>query len=85
LGTSIKISFVSNESCLETWDYYCGGREELIAKVKERYGVDIAPYYSEPIYVILKKLKSGEIWKSKYGNGSYSRKYWLDIFKLGKN
>ncbi len=57
LGTSVATSFVSNESRLATWDYYCGGRANLIRRVKQRYGIDISAYYSEPIHVVLKKLK----------------------------
>jgi len=58
LGTSYATSFVSNESRLSTWDHYLpGGRAELILKVKDRYGVDISPYYDEPIPTVLQRIR----------------------------
>lgn len=56
LGTSYSTSFVSNESTLDVWEqmYVPGGRQELIARVKERYGVDITDEYEEPIPIILR-------------------------------
>ena len=49
-------SFVSNESTLEVWEqiYIPGGRQELIARVKAIYGVDITDYYDRPIPVVLR-------------------------------
>jgi hypothetical protein len=59
LGTSYTTSFISNESRLSTWagHYLSGGRTELIQKVKARYGVDISPYYDEPIPVVLRRIQ----------------------------
>lgn len=59
LGTSYATSFVSNESRLSTWagHYLPGGRTELIQKVKTKYGVDISPYYDEPIPVVLRRIQ----------------------------
>jgi predicted RNase H-like HicB family nuclease len=55
-GTSYSTSFVSNESTLEVWEqiYIPGGRQELIARVKAIYGVDITDYYDRPIPVVLR-------------------------------
>ena len=58
LGTSYTASFVSNESRFSSWEHYLpGGRNELIQKVKDKYGVDIAPCYDEPIPVILRRIR----------------------------
>jgi len=58
LGTSYATSFVSNESRLSAWDHYLsGGREELIRKVKEKYGVDISSYYDDPIPAVLQRIR----------------------------
>ena len=35
-------------------DLYSGGRQELIARVKAIYGVDITDYYDRPIPVVLR-------------------------------
>ena len=58
LGTSYSTSFVSNESTLEVWEqmYVPGGRQELIARVKARYGVDITDEYEQPIPNILRTI-----------------------------
>jgi hypothetical protein len=57
LGTSYATSFVSNQSQLSTWEHYCrGGKEEVIQRVKERYGVDISALYDEPIPAVLKHI-----------------------------
>ena len=58
LGTSYLTSFVSNESRFSSWEHYVGGREALIAKVKDVYDVDIASIYDEPIPVILRRVIS---------------------------
>jgi predicted RNase H-like HicB family nuclease len=64
LGTSYSTSFVSNESTLEVWEhmYVPGGRQELIARVKAIYGVDITGYYDRPIPIVLRIIseKGGE-------------------------
>ena len=58
LGTSYSTSFVSNGSVLSSWEHYLsGGREELIQKIKDKYGVDIADYYDEPIPIVLTRIK----------------------------
>ena len=56
LGTSYRTSFVSNESTLEVWEhmYVSGGRQELIARVKAIYGVDITDYYDRPLPIVLR-------------------------------
>jgi hypothetical protein len=54
LGTSYLTSFVSNKSRLSTWEQYVlGGRPALVQKVKDRYGVDITPFYDDPIPDVL--------------------------------
>jgi predicted RNase H-like HicB family nuclease len=62
LGTSYSTSFVSNESTLDVWAqmYVPGGRQELIARVKARYGVDIADEYEKPIPIILRIIAEKE-------------------------
>jgi len=60
LGTSYSTSFVSNGSVLSSWEHYLsGGHDELIKKVKDKYGVDISVYYDEPIPVVLTRIKDG--------------------------
>jgi len=60
INTSYSTSFVSNGSVLSSWDHYLsGGRDELIQKVKDKYGVDISDYYDEPIPVVLTRIKEG--------------------------
>jgi hypothetical protein len=49
LGTSYETSFVSNLSTLQPWEQYVGGREQLIKKVLEKYGVDISGVYEMSI------------------------------------
>ena len=64
LGTSYSTSFVSNESTLQVWEqlYVRGGRQELIARVKAIYGVDITSYYDRSLPIVLKIIseKGGE-------------------------
>ena len=62
LGTSYSTSFVSNESSLEIWQHFYvpGGRQELIARVKAIYGVDITDYYDRPIPVVLRIISEKE-------------------------
>lgn len=57
LETSYATSFVSNESNLDAWEHYAGGRQQLIDRVNDAYGIDITPYYDEPIAKILRRLK----------------------------
>jgi hypothetical protein len=45
LGVSLVSSFVSDKSTLDSWEHYVGGRENLIQRVRDNYGVDIAPVY----------------------------------------
>jgi len=59
LETSYTTSFVSNESTLDSWEHYVGGREALISRVQQVYGVDITPYYDEPIPSVLCKVRDG--------------------------
>ncbi len=59
LETSYSTSFVSNESTLDAWQHYVGGRAQLIQRVRSAYGVDISSYYDEPIPIVLRKVKSG--------------------------
>jgi hypothetical protein len=59
LGTSYTTSFVSNESTLESWQHYVGGRSALIEQVRRVYGVDISSYYSEPIPTVLRRVREG--------------------------
>lgn len=59
LGTSYATSFVSNESTLDSWEHYVGGRAELIDRVERVYGVDITPYYDESIPSALRKVRDG--------------------------
>lgn len=66
LGTSRDTSFISNGSRLSSWQHYCGGREFVIRKVFERYGVDISSYYDEPIPIILKRIKEGPVWRASH-------------------
>lgn len=56
LGTSYSTSFVSNESTLQVWEhhYVSGGQQELIARVKAIYGVDITEFYDRPLPIILR-------------------------------
>lgn len=55
LGISYNISFVSNESTFDAWEHCVpGGRQELIARIKAIYGVDITEYYDKPIPTILR-------------------------------
>lgn len=57
LGTSYDTSFVSNESTLDAWEHYIpGGRQELIARVKALYGVDIADDYERPLPIVLQSI-----------------------------
>jgi hypothetical protein len=59
LGTDYRTSFVSNESTLDSWEHYVpGGRENVIQKVKNRFGVDISGYYDEPIIKVLDHIES---------------------------
>jgi hypothetical protein len=67
LGTSLTTSVVSNESRLSSWEHYCGGRDVLIQRVLERYSVDISTY-SEPIPIILKKIKEGSVWRAMHND-----------------
>jgi hypothetical protein len=62
LGTSYSTSFVSNESTLDVWGYMYvpGGRQELVARVKARYGVDITDEYEKPIPIILRIIAEKE-------------------------
>ncbi len=54
LNTSYLHSFVSGESRFSAWEHYLtGGKDTLIRKVKEEYGVDIEPIYERPIFEIL--------------------------------
>jgi predicted RNase H-like HicB family nuclease len=58
LGTSYAMSFVSNESRLDSWeDYVPGGRAALVQRVVKRYGVDISAYCDEPIPQVLRRIK----------------------------
>lgn len=55
LGVSYNASFVSNESIFDAWEHYVpGGRQELIARVKAIYRVDITEYYDKPIPIVLR-------------------------------
>ena len=58
LGTSYKLSFVSNESVLTTWEHYVGGREELKSRVKDVYGVKIDDVYDLPIPDVLQYIET---------------------------
>jgi hypothetical protein len=59
LGTDYRTSFVSNESTLDSWEHYVpGGRDSVIQKVKNRFGVDISGYYDEPIVKVLDHIES---------------------------
>ena len=57
LGTSYATSYVSDESTLDAWEHYAGGRDALIARVLERYGVDISGFYREPIPMVLARVR----------------------------
>ena len=59
LETSYTTSFVSNKSTFDAWEHYVGGRAELIKRVEHVYGVDITPFYSEPIPGVLHKIREG--------------------------
>ena len=62
LGTDYRTSFVSNESTLDSWEHYVpGGRENVIQKVKKKFGVDISGYYDEPIVKVLDHIESHRI------------------------
>ncbi len=54
-------SFVSNESRLSSWEHYVGGREQLIARVWEQYGVDISPFYNDPIPDVLTHIRDASV------------------------
>ena len=57
LGVSYAKSYVSDESTLSAWEHYVGGRDNLIAKVQQLYGVDISPFYDEPVSTLLVKIR----------------------------
>ena len=59
--TSYDTSFVSNESTLDSWEHYVGDREAVIKQVQWFYGVDISPYYDEPIPKVLRNIQQGLI------------------------
>ena len=60
LDANITQSFVSNESVLSSWEHYVpGGRDEIIRRVLERYGVDIEPLYDQPIPEVLRSIRDG--------------------------
>lgn len=59
--TSYNTSFVSNESTLDAWEHYVGDREAVIKQVQWFYGVDIRPYYDEPIPKVLRNIRQGLI------------------------
>ena len=56
LGTSYSTSFVSNESTLQVWEqlYVRGGRQEIVARVKAIYGVEITDDYERPLPIVLR-------------------------------
>ncbi len=62
LESSYSTSFVSNESTLDVWEqmYVPGGRQELIDRVKARYGVDITDEYEKPIPNLLRIIAEKE-------------------------
>jgi hypothetical protein len=49
----------SRSSLLASWQHYVGGRDALIDRVRQVYGVDITPYYDEPIPIVLRKVRDG--------------------------
>lgn len=53
LGTSYATSFVSNDGQLSAWEHYVGGREALIVRVRDVYGVDITDVYERPQHEVL--------------------------------
>ncbi len=60
LGEKSEESFVSNESVLSSWEHYVsGGREEIVRRVLARYGVDITPFYDQPIPELLRRIRDG--------------------------
>jgi len=59
LGTSFSSSLISNESDLTSWEHYLtGGKNELIEKVKNEYGIDIKKIYDLPIHEVLATIKN---------------------------
>lgn len=58
LHTPYRTSFVSNESTLASWEQYCGGRVEVIRRVKERYGTDITEFYDLPVPQLLMRINN---------------------------
>jgi hypothetical protein len=61
LGTSYLSSYVSDESMLDAWEHYAGGRGAVITRVLERYGVDISAFYNEPLPAVLARIRDAAI------------------------
>lgn len=61
LGTSYATSFVSDESTLASWEHYLGGEQQVIAKVRAVYGIDIAPIYHEPVAVVVRRVRDAAV------------------------
>jgi predicted RNase H-like HicB family nuclease len=59
LGTSYSTSFVSDDSYFIDWEHYLSdGKNDIIAKVKTVYNMDIEPIYDRPIHEILTTIKN---------------------------
>jgi hypothetical protein len=44
---------------LDSWEHYVpGGRDDVIQKVKKKFGVDISGCYDEPIFKVLDHIES---------------------------
>lgn len=53
-NASYSDSFVSDESCFNSWLHYCNDdKNEFIAKVNKVYSVDISSVYERPIHEVL--------------------------------
>lgn len=51
-------SYVSNESALVDWEHCVpGGREEILSRALERFGVDISDCYDGSVVDVLRKLQ----------------------------
>jgi hypothetical protein len=59
LGTSYETSFVSDQSLLSDWEHYLDEQNNTIPeKILKIYGIDITDIYSEPVHIVLSKVRA---------------------------